>query len=74
MAIGGSITDTTQASTWKQPSTSSPWSQAGAWSATKSWCSCSSTQNRKVDSHWDGIFAPAMVIQNTSARSSSITG
>ena len=48
MAIGGSITDTTQASTRKQPSTSSPWSQAGAWSATKSWCSCSSTQNRKV--------------------------
>ena len=49
MAIGGSITETTQASTRYTPSTRAPWTHSGAFQAVKSAVSRSWTQNRPSD-------------------------
>ena len=74
MAMGGSMTLTTQASTRYTPSTRAPWSQAGAWRYVNRSLSRSCTQNRPSASSWEGTLAPLMVIQNTAASSSSMTG
>ena len=73
-AMGGSITDTTQDSTRQTPMTSSCSSHTGAPMANRPALIASPNRENPSHSHWDGMLAPAMVIQNTPANNSSITG
>ena len=74
MAMGGSMTDTTQASTRYTPSTRAPRSQAGALSQANSSPSRSPAQNRAAERSREGTLAPAMVSHSTPASSRSISG
>ena len=72
MAIGGSITATTQAVTRYTPSSSTPRSQAGAGASHPS--SASPTRAKRAVSRAEGPLAPATVSHTTSPNSSSIRG
>ena len=74
MAMGGSITDTTQASTRYTPSTRAPWSQSGAFRAAKRPVSRSWPQNRASERRAEGTLAPSMVSHKMPVRRRSMTG
>ena len=72
--MGGSITDTTQISTRKIPSTNAPCSHHGVPTAISHSESRSSRKKPPRESHPEGIFDTLTVSQNTQARSRSMTG
>lgn len=72
MAMGGSITDTTQAVTRYIPSTSRADSHPGAPSRTP--VSQIPNWSNRADSQADGPFAPATVSHSTTPSSSTISG
>jgi hypothetical protein len=74
IAIGGSITLTTQARPRNTPCQTKPVSHHGAPRASKAPAATSSTQNRLCASICDGTLAPMMVSQNTTASITSISG
>ena len=74
IAMGGSITDTTHASTRYTPSTSRPFTHTGAPAQAIAPPSRSPTQNKPSAKSWDGTFAPVIVSQNTPRSSRSMSG
>ena len=74
IAIGGSITATTQASVRNIPSTSSPCSHGGACRNISIAENRPCAQPKKCASHSDGAFAPAIVSHSTAASPSSMMG
>ena len=74
MAMGGSITDTTQATVRYTPSTRAPVSHQGAPSPSSSprRGSCQPISSRERSS--EGTLAPTMVSHSTPASRASITG
>ena len=74
MAIGGSITLTTQASPRNTPCHTKPVSHQGAPSSPNQDAAASSTAKNAFASIWDGTFAPRMVTQNTPPSRSNMIG
>ncbi len=75
MAIGGSITLTTQAVAKNTPSISTPLIQPGIAIASAQTCREGYTlSNRRYESHLEGMLAPEMVIQNTRVKRSNMIG
>lgn len=74
IAIGGSITDTTQATVRYIPSTSAPSSHQGALAACRAPRRGSCQPISSLESSSDGTFAPTMVSHSTPASRSSIAG
>lgn len=73
-AMGGSMTETTHASVRYSPETSSPWSQAGACSFSKSSVNRFCMANKIPPSQSESTLAPQMVIQKIMASMKSIRG
>ena len=74
IAIGGSITDTTQDNTRQIPSKRRLMSQEGAWMDWKNWIIHASRAEKPCERSSEGTFAPEIVSQKTRARSMSIKG